>query len=73
MWQPTRIEFSSGWWVDVDLLRHTMLTAESIAAYVHLDTAAFIDDLAVWAEGVGLPYGVEVNRQAQTFTAIGPT
>lgn len=73
MWQPTRIEFSSGWWVDVDMLRNTLLTAEGIAAYVHLDTAAFIDELAVWAEGIGMPYGIKVGRQAQTFTASRPT
>lgn len=66
----TGIVFSSGWWVSIDLLRNTHLTMIDLAGCVHLSVAQVAEEMHAWATGIGLPFGVNVNVEAQEYECV---
>lgn len=63
--------FSTGGWIHVDVLRDGAVPPAALAASVGLELNVFLEELEAWAEGIGLPYGVRVHREAGTITTAG--
>lgn len=63
------INFSSGWWVSIDLLRSEP-TVEMLAGAVHLTVDEMLEELDRWASGMGLMYGVQVDRDNRSYSCV---
>lgn len=68
---PTsRITFSSGWVISIDLLRQVNPSIIELAGCVHLKPQQVAEELDAWATGIGLPYGVNVNVEDLTYECV---
>jgi hypothetical protein len=67
------VPFTSGRRVAVDVIRNelTYLPVDALADISDLPTADFLEQLETWATSIGLPYGITVDREAQTITVAG--
>lgn len=71
MTYESRIQFSSGWFMEVYVIRDTDLTPAMFAEAVNMPLDQFLFELNAWARGIGLPYGIKVHVEEQRIEVLG--
>lgn len=69
-WGPGPV-FSNGGWIYIEVLRDAAMLPEALAGAVGMEVEPFLEELEAWATGIGVPYGIRVDRDARTITALG--
>jgi hypothetical protein len=65
--------FSNGWWVSIDVLRDAHPPLVQLAHITGLPIEQVTKELEAWATGIGLPYGVNVDVEKQTYECVPVT
>lgn len=66
---PSDIECPSGYFIRLEAALD--LPAEVAAAGVKMSVDDYLAHVERWADSVGLPYGVRVDREQRTVTQVG--